>query len=334
MVSSRSLPSGLGPDCVGLRVVVRRVLRGETGPSGGPRMTDVLGVMEDWSHGATTIRSEQGDVVHIQRADIVAGKPVPPKPSVRLRESAAEISRRATLDWPPEVVEPLGDWLLRAAGGFSRRANSTLTCGGPGMPLDEALAQVQRFYAGHGLPALATAFHGSGLDGDLLGRGWTPVSEDILVQVGGVAAAIRALDEQPGEGSRHDAVIGEIDDAWWQATGAEPLDEHGRHVLTGPDEVAFARVERDGAVVARGRGAINVGPDVRLGLSALWTHPDHRRQGLGDAVLRELLEWAAEAGATSVYLQVEAVNAAALAAYERLGFVTHHGYRYLRAPQA
>jgi hypothetical protein len=29
---------------------------------------------------------------------------------------------------------------------------------------------------------------------------------------------------------------------------------------------------------------------------------------------------------------VEAVNAPALAAYERLGFVTHHGYRYLRSP--
>ena len=331
MVSTRFLPSGLGPDCVGLRVVVRRVLPGEPGPSGGPRMTDVLGVMEDWSGGTTTIRREQGDAVRISLSDIVAGKPVPPKPSVRLRESAAEVSRRAVHDWPPEHVEPLGDWLLRAAGGFSRRANSALACGEPGLPLDEALDRVERFYAGHDLPTLVAAFDGTGLDEELGRRGWAPASEDILVQVGGVAAAIRALTDRAGAPSE-EVQIGTLDDAWWQAPGAAPLDAHGRHVLAGPAEVAFARITRDGAVVARGRGALNAGSDVRLGISALWTHPDHRRQGLGDAVVSALLEWAAEAGATSAYLQVEAVNAAALAAYERLGFVTHHGYRYLRAP--
>ncbi len=41
----------LGPHVVGQRVVVRRVLPGETGPSGGPALTDVLGVCESWSAG-------------------------------------------------------------------------------------------------------------------------------------------------------------------------------------------------------------------------------------------------------------------------------------------
>ena len=43
-----SAPPGLGPHCVGQRVVVRRLLPGQTGPSGGPAMTDLLGVMESW----------------------------------------------------------------------------------------------------------------------------------------------------------------------------------------------------------------------------------------------------------------------------------------------
>jgi ribosomal protein S18 acetylase RimI-like enzyme len=328
---SRFLPSGLGPDCVGLRVVVRRVLPGETGPSGGPRMTDVLGVMEDWGGGATTIRREQGDRVRIALTDVVAGKPVPPKPSVRLRESAAELSRRATQDWPPADLELLGEWRLRAAGGFSRRANSTLSCGDPGLPMGEALSAVRRFYAERGLPSLVAAFDGTGVDDDLLERGWTPASEDILVQVAGVAAAIRALDEI--DDSHVSATVGDFDQRWWDAAGGAPLSDQGRRVLTGPAEVGFAWVEQDGALVARGRGALNVGADVRLGLSALWTHPGHRRRGLGRAITRALLEWAAESGATSVYLQVEAVNAPALAGYEALGFITHHGYRYLRAPE-
>ncbi|MDQ6687954.1 MAG: hypothetical protein M3Z50_10190 [Actinomycetota bacterium] len=71
----------LGPHVVGERVVVRRLLRGETGPSGGPAMTDVLGVMESWADGRTTIRPADGPLVEINVADIVAGKPVPPRPS-------------------------------------------------------------------------------------------------------------------------------------------------------------------------------------------------------------------------------------------------------------
>jgi ribosomal protein S18 acetylase RimI-like enzyme len=96
--------------------------------------------------------------------------------------------------------------------------------------------------------------------------------------------------------------------------------------------VLFARVDRDGRLVARGRGVIDAGADVRVGLSTLWTDPDLRGQGLGSAVLRELLEAAAEVGATSAYLQVEVGNTRALALYERLGFLTHHTYRYLRSP--
>ena len=70
----------LGPHCVGQRVVVRRLLRGETGPSGGPAMTDVLGVMESWQDDVTTVRTKDGGLVVIELADIVSGKPVPPPP--------------------------------------------------------------------------------------------------------------------------------------------------------------------------------------------------------------------------------------------------------------
>lgn len=330
MVSSRGLPSALGPRCVGLRVVVRHRVPGETGPSGGPRMTDVLGVMEDWSGAATTVRREDGERVRIALADIVAGKPVPPKPSVRLRESAAEVSRRAVADWPPEEIEPLGEWLLRAAGGWSRRANSALAVGDPGVPVAEAVERVSGFYTDRGLPPTVAAFAGTGLDEELVARGWQAASDDILVQVAGVAGCLRALDETDVPEDEVD--LGGFDDAWWEASPDRPLDEHGRRILTGGEEVVFARVVRDGALVARGRGALTVRHDVRLGLAGLWTHSEHRRDGLGNAVLRALLEWAAEAGATSTYLQVAAVNEAALGAYEQLGFLTHHTYRYLRSP--
>jgi hypothetical protein len=77
------VPASLGPHCVGRRVVVRRVLPGEVGPTGGPAMTDVLGEMESWGEGVTTVRTSSGEVVTIRIEDIVAGKPVPPRPRRR-----------------------------------------------------------------------------------------------------------------------------------------------------------------------------------------------------------------------------------------------------------
>src|SRR3954447_24462690 len=88
-----SKPPGLGPHCVGQRVVVRRVLPGLTGPSGGPAMTDLLGVMESWSPAVTEIRGGEGGVTEIGWADIVSGKPVPPRASPRMRVTAEHACR-------------------------------------------------------------------------------------------------------------------------------------------------------------------------------------------------------------------------------------------------
>jgi len=70
-------------DHVGERVVVRRVIRGEVGPSGGPAMTDVLGMLVSWEDDLICVQRDDGEQVQISRADIVAAKPVPPRPQPR-----------------------------------------------------------------------------------------------------------------------------------------------------------------------------------------------------------------------------------------------------------
>src|SRR5215213_256236 len=144
---TRETPPGLGPHCVGRRVVVRRVLPGQTGPSGGPAMTDLLGVMESWSAEVTEVRGEDGQVTEIRLADIVSGKPVPPRASPRMRVSAEQACRLSNASWPAVHTEPLGEWLLRASGGFSARANSVMATGDPGVPFAAALERVRGFYA-------------------------------------------------------------------------------------------------------------------------------------------------------------------------------------------
>ncbi|CAA9317242.1 MAG: hypothetical protein AVDCRST_MAG16-555 [uncultured Frankineae bacterium] len=63
----------LGEDDVGQRVVLRRRL-----PDG--RLSDLLGVLSRWDDETVAVRSRTGDETVVPRADVVAGKRIPPPP--------------------------------------------------------------------------------------------------------------------------------------------------------------------------------------------------------------------------------------------------------------
>ncbi|MGZ8743837.1 MAG: GNAT family N-acetyltransferase [Nocardioides sp.] len=317
-------PPGLGPHCVGERVVVRRLVRGETGPTGGPAMTDLLGTMLAWGPSTTVVQAESGERVTIELADIVSGKPVPPRPSTRLRVSAEEAERRAVLGWPPVESEPLGSWVLRAASGFSARANSVLAVGSPGLDLDQAVEAVRAFYTSRDLPPWAQVVVGSDQEAALVERGWVtarPGEGDSEFQIASVAQLSRALRHH-----RADHRIGATVDEEWLAddTRARATPEAARAVLEGPAQVGFVSV--GSPLVAKGRVSL---ADDWAGITDVWVSPERRRQGHALAVLTALVEWSAERGASTAYLQTRSDNQAALGLYARLGFVTHHTYRYL-----
>jgi N-acetylglutamate synthase len=322
-------PPGLGPHCVGQRVVVRRILHGETGPSGGPAFTDLLGVMESWTATQTTVRAESGELTAIALADIATGKPVPPRPSPRLRVSAEDAERRANASWPARESVPLGEWLLRASNGFSSRANSALAVGEPGLPLPGALSSVRSFYSARALPALVQVVTGSDVHAGAEAAGWRaarPGEADTVFMLASLARASRAARAlQPADAPP--VVLGTTVTPAWLADD-ERARAHGRaalDVLEGPEQVVFGTV--GDPIAARGRLAL--AGDDWAGISDVHVSASHRRQGLAVTVLRELLEWAAERGATTAYLQVRGDNPGALALYDRLGFLAHHTYRYL-----
>jgi N-acetylglutamate synthase len=327
-----SNPPGLGPHCVGLRVVVRRVLPGRTGPTGGPAMTDLLGVMESWSAEETTIRDESGALTSIALAHIVTGKPVPPRPSVRMRVSPEDAEHRALGSWPAPESVPLGSWVLRAAEGFSSRANSVLAAGDPGVPFEAALERAVEFYTRRALPVWAQVVTGSDAHTQFEHAGWVPArpgEDDTLFQLGSVALAARAL---RGVAPRRVEVGTTVPAAWLAAD--ERARSHGAAalaVLEGPAEVGFVSVHGDGGpLLARGRAALS---GDWAGLTDIWVAPDQRRRGLALVVMQALVAWAAERGAGTAFLQVRADNPAGLALYDRLGFRTHHAYRYLTPGQ-
>jgi GNAT superfamily N-acetyltransferase len=302
----------LGPHVVGQRVVVRHLVRGETGPTGGPALNDVLGVCLSWRDGVVVIESDRGSV-EVPVADIVSGKPVPPRPSVRHRDSPRSVELHTHALWPDLVAEPLGEWVLRCApaydGRLRRRANSTLATGDPGRPLADASAAVQAWHRERGREPMVMAVAGSEVEAGLLDLGWRDLgSGSAHCQVAGVAKALRTSNA---------VLIGRD-----KASMPRPVRLTPRYMS---EVVGRVVVElEDGA--ATGRATLD---DDWVVLDAISVAPDHRRRGLATRVVAELLDWAASQGARTAMLQVETDNPGAGRLYERLGFVTHHTYRYL-----
>lgn len=266
-------------------------------------MTDVLGTLLSWDSTTCVVAPESGAPVTIALADIVTGKPVPPRGSVRLRVSVREAEVRALPLWTSPTTQPLGDWVLRVVEGErgrgSRRANSCLAVGDPGMPWAEAVSAVRDFYSSRGRDVLAQVEAGSSAEADLLADGWTALEPaDSPYLVGSLVMARRV------------------------AGSAEAVDVS----VDGPRVLATLTV--DGAEVGRGRAELN---GDWLGVHGLRVDESQRRRGLGRRLMSGLLEAGAEVGAGTVWLEVDRENTAAWMLYAELGLREHHLCRYLQA---
>ncbi|WP_329053271.1 GNAT family N-acetyltransferase [Streptomyces violaceus] len=316
---------------VGKRVSVRSLIE-HAAP--GEKFTDTVGVLTSWDKGVLLITRRSGESVHIAESALVAGKVVPAAPARRRGPAASygELARVAARAWRPVESERLGDWELRAASGFTRRANSVLPLGEPGMPLDEALGSVRRWYGDRGLPAYvqtATGAEGTQelLCAELEERGWVrEVTAELWV---GPLAPVADRAEPAGV-----VLSREADEAWLARYRRRGLSEVALRVLGAGPSVWFATVPgatRGAAPDAIGRCVV----DGRwAGFAAVEVDPALRRQGLGTAVMAALARRALDEGASAAWLQVEAENAGARELYAGMGFAPHHAYHHYRAPES
>ncbi|MGW3335632.1 GNAT family N-acetyltransferase [Streptomyces rubiginosohelvolus] len=316
------------PADVGKRVSVRR----RTGSGGtGAQFTDVVGVLTSWNDGVVSITRKSGESVHIVESSLVAGKVVPAAPARRrgLAASFEELAAVTARAWQPVESEALGDWRLRAAGGFTRRANSVLPLGDPGLPLGEAFGRVRRWYEERGLPAYvqtATGAEGTQelLCAELEEHGWRrEVSAEVRI------AALAPVGDREAEVSA--VRLTREPDAAWLAR-YQRFSTPGPHVLrvlgSGPS-VWFATVPGSGdAPDAIGRCVV----DGRwAGFMAVEVAPEQRRRGLATTVMTALARRALDEGARAAWLQVEEDNEGARALYDGMGFAGHHRYHHYRS---
>jgi ribosomal protein S18 acetylase RimI-like enzyme len=288
--------------------------------------SDAVGELSrDETDGAVVVVATRRGPVRVERAAVVAVRAVPPP--VPRRPSWAAVARLEGLcadAWPAQVDVPLGAWRLRAAGGFTGRANAALVTGDPGLPLLQALDAVRAFAAAHGIPARVQVPMGSPWDRAVAAAGWVlDVDHEAGAEVAVLVGDLRRL-AGPAEGI---GLAPRADDSWWElALGRVPTPAE-RDVLdpgTGL-RTAFGLLPQTGAV----RAAL---VEDHLHLSRLRVRPDARRRGHGRTLTAAAARWGLEQGARWAVLQVALHNEAARRFYAGLGCVEHHRYRYLVAP--
>jgi GNAT superfamily N-acetyltransferase len=226
--------------------------------------------------------------------------------------------------WPALKEIYLDGWLLRFAGGVSRRANSAnpLTLAARG---DAALvAACETHYRRVHQPTMfriLSLFDGE-FDALLAARGY--VAEGETVTLYGDIAGVPVLPDDavtlfPHPTARWCAAMAALQ-------GHTPAQARVYRGIVGriAAPAAFAMLAVDGAPAALAYGLLHQG---LLCYESVVTAAARRRRGYSRRVLASLADWGRERGAIGVCLQVQADNAPALPLYESIG-LTQELYRY------
>ena len=241
-----------------------------------------------------------------------------------------DLERLAARSWRGLEEERFGDWLLRAGGGFTGRANSALIVGDPPTDLPSAVAAVTDWYARRDLRPMAQVPLPGAEDADaaFAAAGWCTVEEVLvlIVDLGGRPEPAVRVDLAP-----------EPDDAWldgYRYRGT-PLPPVAREILVNADAAGLRRRPARSRTGAPGGGrprrrrrrlAGRHRRDRRRPVPAAWTgdRRDGRPERLGP---RRTARARASCRSSSR-------NVPALALYARLGFTEHHRYHYRLGPEA
>ncbi len=98
---------------------------------------------------------------------------------------------------------------------------------------------------------------------------------------------------------------------------SSPWSEDSLALLCKDGGVGYVAVDECGDVLAYG-GMLTVLDEGQI--TNIATHRDHRRKGLGESIVKALIEYGEQNGINIISLEVRESNFGAIALYEKLGF--------------
>ena len=250
------------------------------------------------------------------------------------------IEKSLIASWPSLVTVVDGRWLLRAANGFTGRANSVCILGDDGTihpdDLNGRIAHAEAFYSRAGLvPTFRiTPLTPHGLVTELHQRGY--VDEDYsLVLTGALPQASPQLGTEGFQTKRDEDTPG---DAWLNSAAAlsnrvdfdrQTLAELTRRLGC---NAAFFQCSEDKDAHGDHAAAITVAACHKHWLTVhnVATASHQRRRGFARHLMWASIKWARDKGAQKLWIAVDAENAPAVGLYESLGLTLGFTYFYAR----
>jgi ribosomal protein S18 acetylase RimI-like enzyme len=233
--------------------------------------------------------------------------------------------------WPAGTVHYDGTWVLRLTHGHPAKRLNSVNPLDPGdvNNLDERIQRAAQRFNAFGRPLI---FRLSPLSGEAISRrldaeGWQTTGHSIVMRLALDDNAVHgALDQIPMKD------MARFIAASIAAQGADPALGPGLLEVIGAiqPEAGLFVLEGDAEPLAT---AICVHDGDLAGLFEVATGAAERGKGFGRRIVLSALKWARLRGARTAWLQVEAVNEAALRLYASLGFTEAYRYHY-RIPKA
>jgi GNAT superfamily N-acetyltransferase len=287
--------------------------------SGGYR--DIVGILESPS----TLRHKDGREITFSQNEIAiyreiiphsesAGKGAPL--SIRI----IELEKLLNSTWSATEQIMHGQWLFRASGKYTMRANSVLPQGAPpfGKPekeINEAIKDVITFYSERDLEPI---FHlplplYEELFNYLIAHGWR---EKLRAQVQVIDIPVSEIDS--------DLVLevsATCNSEWLLVQGDEKLLD-----IMDKTQALYYILKKQDTAVAVLRAGIS---DDWAVISRLFVKPEYRGNKFSQELMHLVFRDLRSAGITKAALQVDLSNEAAMALYKGLGFRKHHEYSYV-----
>lgn len=271
------------------------------------------------------------------------------------------IEEMSLQSWPALEQFELDGWLLRFAGGYTKRSNSVSPLYVGAMAdtqginetqnindieyINEKIKRCEQHYQQAGLPTvfkITPYTEPSNLDAVLQDRGYIQ-KELSHVQSMDLAGLAPLSQLETGDLHSHclDAaecqvtISEELNPLWLEMSVrlsrlSEAYMEVKQRLLRQSGlNAGYVLLHEDGIPVACGLGVFTGGG---LGIYEIVTDPAFRRRGHARRLLLHLLAWGAAQGAQFAYLQVLAENKPALQLYEGLGFQDRYSYWYRVQP--
>ena len=287
--------------------------------SGGYR--DIVGILESPS----TLRHKDGREITFSQNEIAIYREIIP-----LSESAGkgaplsiriiELEKLLNSTWSATEQIMHGQWLFRASGKYTMRANSVLPQGAPpfGKPekeIDEAIKDVITFYSERDLEPI---FHlplplYEELFNYLIAHGWR---EKLRAQVQVIDIPVSEIDS--------DLVLevsATCNSEWLLVQGDEKLLD-----IMDKTQALYYILKKQDTAVAVLRAGIS---DDWAVISRLFVKPEYRGNKFSQELMHLVFRDLRSAGITKAALQVDLSNEVAMALYKGLGFRKHHEYSYV-----